>query len=68
MLRYDTWKTWAEAWAATMGGKAESRRAALERAFEAIRAYEESLSLEMLRVLNDCGAAVYGVSDTEQDR
>ena len=47
----------------TIGG-GKSRRAALERAFEAIRAYEESLSLEMLRVLNDSGAAVYGVSDT----
>jgi cysteine desulfurase family protein (TIGR01976 family) len=43
--------------------KAESRRAALQRAFETIRAYEESLSLEMLRVLNDCGAVVYGVAD-----
>lgn len=43
-----------------------SRRAALERAFEAIRAYEESLSLEMLRVLNDCGATVYGVSNRER--
>lgn len=43
--------------------KTESRRMALERAFRAIRAYEESLSLEMLRVLNDCGAVVYGVAD-----
>jgi cysteine desulfurase family protein (TIGR01976 family) len=41
----------------------ESRRAALQRAFQAIRAYEESLSLEMLRVLNDCDAVVYGVAD-----
>jgi cysteine desulfurase family protein (TIGR01976 family) len=41
----------------------ESRRAALQRAFSAIRAYEESLSLEMLRVLSDCGAIVYGVAD-----
>jgi cysteine desulfurase family protein (TIGR01976 family) len=40
-----------------------SRRAALQRAFGAIRAYEESLSLEMLRVLSDCGAVVYGVAD-----
>jgi selenocysteine lyase/cysteine desulfurase len=44
----------------------KSRRAALERAFEAIRAYEASLSLEMLHVLNDSDAAVYGVSGTAQ--
>ncbi|HET6177066.1 MAG TPA: cysteine desulfurase-like protein [Candidatus Sulfotelmatobacter sp.] len=44
----------------------ESRRAALRRAFEAIRAYEESLSSEMLRVLNACGAIVYGVSDANR--
>ncbi len=41
----------------------ESRRAALQRAFVKIRAYEESLSMEMLQVLGDCGAVVYGVSD-----
>jgi len=41
---------------------AKSRRAALQVAFKAIRAYEDSLSLEMLRVLADCGATVYGVS------
>ena len=46
--------------------KSESRRSALQRAFEGIRAYEESLSLEMLRVLNDCGAVVYGVAETER--
>jgi cysteine desulfurase family protein (TIGR01976 family) len=44
----------------------ESRRTALQRAFAEIRAYEESLSLEMLRVLNDCGAVVYGVADKER--
>jgi cysteine desulfurase family protein (TIGR01976 family) len=43
--------------------ESESRRAALQRAFEVIRAYEESLSLEMLRVLDDCGAVVYGVAN-----
>ena len=47
-------------------GKSESKRASLRRAFEAIRAYEESLSLEMLRVLSACGAAVYGVTDTKR--
>jgi cysteine desulfurase family protein (TIGR01976 family) len=44
-------------------GKSESRRTALERAFKAIRDYEESLSLETLNMLNDCGAVVYGVAD-----
>jgi cysteine desulfurase family protein (TIGR01976 family) len=46
--------------------KSESRRSALRRAFEAIRAYEESLSLEMLRVLDDCGAVVYGVTEKKR--
>ncbi|MGC1648190.1 MAG: aminotransferase class V-fold PLP-dependent enzyme, partial [Candidatus Sulfotelmatobacter sp.] len=46
--------------------KSESRRFALRRAFEAIRVYEESLSLEMLRVLNDCGAVIYGMSEEER--
>lgn len=44
----------------------QSRRAALQRALEGIRAYEESLSLEMLRVLNDWGATVYGVADKKR--
>ena len=44
------------------GGK--SRRAALQSAFDAIRGYEETLTIEMLRVLHDCGAIIYGVSDT----
>ncbi len=43
--------------------KSESRRAALQRAFETIRTYEESLSLEMLRALSDCGAVVYGMAE-----
>lgn len=43
-----------------------SRRAALERAFEAIRAYEESLTNEMLRILGDCGAVVYGITDAKR--
>jgi cysteine desulfurase family protein (TIGR01976 family) len=49
-------------------GKPASRRAALQNAFKAIRLYEESLSLEMLRVLNDCGATVYGVVETNRIR
>ena len=46
--------------------KSESRRASLQRALASIRAYEESLSLEMLRVLNDCGAVTYGMADRER--
>ena len=46
--------------------KSQSRRAALRRALNTIRAYEESLSLEMLRVLNECGAVVYGLTDKER--
>src|ERR1700722_5182636 len=46
--------------------KPESRRAALQRAFKAIRVYEESLSLEMFRVLNDCEATIYGVADKKR--
>ena len=43
-----------------------SRRVALQEAFKAIRSYEESLTREMLRVLEDCGAKVYGVMDTSR--
>jgi selenocysteine lyase/cysteine desulfurase len=46
--------------------KSQSRRAALRRALNTIRAYEESLSLEMLRVLNECGAVVYGLTDKKR--
>jgi cysteine desulfurase family protein (TIGR01976 family) len=46
--------------------ESESRRASLQRALGSIRAYEESLSLEMLRVLNDCSAVVYGVADKKR--
>jgi cysteine desulfurase family protein (TIGR01976 family) len=45
-----------------------SRRAALQLALGAIRSYEETLSLEMLRVLNDCGATVYGIADRRRLR
>jgi cysteine desulfurase family protein (TIGR01976 family) len=48
--------------------KSESTRLALRRGFEAIRVYEGSLSLEMLRVLKDCGAVVYGVTDDRRIR
>jgi cysteine desulfurase family protein (TIGR01976 family) len=46
--------------------KPQSRRAALQRALASIRAYEGSLSREMLRVLNDCAATIYGVADRER--
>jgi selenocysteine lyase/cysteine desulfurase len=51
-----------------LAGKAGATDAAVVRddahlAMEAIRAYEQSLSLELLRVLNDCGAQIYGISD-----
>jgi len=40
-----------------------SKRAHLVRAMTAIRSYEESLSLELLRVLRECGATIYGVRE-----
>jgi selenocysteine lyase/cysteine desulfurase len=46
--------------------KPASRRLALQHALRAIRSYEESLTLEMLRVLSDCGAVVYGVADEKR--
>jgi cysteine desulfurase family protein (TIGR01976 family) len=52
--------------AANDAAKSESRRSALQRAFEAIRDYEESLSVEMLRVLKHCGAVIYGVAEEER--
>jgi cysteine desulfurase family protein (TIGR01976 family) len=48
--------------------RSKSRRAALQCAFKAIRAYEELLSLEMLRVLTDCGATIYGVEAEKRIR
>jgi cysteine desulfurase family protein (TIGR01976 family) len=53
---------------ATGNHEAEPRRAALQRGLKAIRRYEELLSLEMLRVLSDCGAVVYGVADKARIR
>ncbi len=44
------------------GENGDSRRANLARALQHIRAYEVLLSLEMLRVLNRCGAKIYGLS------
>jgi cysteine desulfurase family protein (TIGR01976 family) len=42
-------------------GREEPRRTRLERAFVSIRAYEETLSTEMLRVLTAAGAEMYGI-------
>jgi cysteine desulfurase family protein (TIGR01976 family) len=43
-----------------------SRRGNITRAMKAIRQYEETLSLEMLRVLNEGGATVYGIRTKER--
>jgi cysteine desulfurase family protein (TIGR01976 family) len=53
---------------AGLEGKEEpaSRRTSLKLALGAIRDYEQSLSLEMLRMLNDCGAVVYGIADANR--
>jgi selenocysteine lyase/cysteine desulfurase len=48
------------------GDKLSSRRAALQKALNAIQAYEQGLSLKMLDELKGCGATVYGVTDTSQ--
>jgi cysteine desulfurase family protein (TIGR01976 family) len=55
---------------AASGAPATSRRARLSLAMECISAYEESLSLEMLHVLREAGATVYGVvsKDCLRDR
>jgi len=45
------------------GHKPRSRRAALQKALSAIRAYEQSISLEMLHELKRWGATVYGITD-----
>jgi cysteine desulfurase family protein (TIGR01976 family) len=51
-----------------LGGNdaAASRRNNLTRAMTAIRQYEEILSLEMLKVLNDSGATIYGIREDER--
>jgi selenocysteine lyase/cysteine desulfurase len=46
--------------------KPQSRRSALQHALASIRAYEGSLSRELLRVLKDCGASIYGVADSSR--
>jgi len=46
------------------GAPPASRRACLIRAMDEIRAYEQVLSLEMLRVLQDARAEVYGIRES----
>jgi cysteine desulfurase family protein (TIGR01976 family) len=43
-----------------------SRRANLLRSMNAIRAYEKSLSLELLRTLRECGATIYGIEEDQR--
>ena len=53
------------------GGKAgqvSSKRANLVRAMTGIRSYEELLSLELLRILRECGATIYGVREDHRVR
>lgn len=45
------------------GATPASRRDSIVQAMTAIRAYEATLSREMLRVLNTAGATVYGIDD-----
>ncbi len=47
-------------------GLEEPRRTRLQRALATIRAYEETLSTEMLRVLRDIGAEIYGITNTDR--
>ena len=52
----------------SLSGPAETRasharRGLLTRAMTAIRNYEQTLSLEMLQVLRECGAQIYGVAE-----
>jgi len=47
-------------------GASNSRRANLVKAMAAIREYEEALSIEVLRALEECGAVVYGIRQKER--
>jgi cysteine desulfurase family protein (TIGR01976 family) len=44
-------------------GSGKPEREDVRTAMEGIRSYEQSLSLELLRVLRDCDAVIYGVND-----
>jgi cysteine desulfurase family protein (TIGR01976 family) len=52
----------------TLGGRSGPAEAVVSRedirlAMTGIQAYEQTLSLELLRVLHDCGAEIYGIRD-----
>jgi cysteine desulfurase family protein (TIGR01976 family) len=47
-------------------GAPRTRRENIVGALAVIRAYEETLSLEFLRVLHECGATVYGIREKER--
>ncbi|MGH9702943.1 MAG: cysteine desulfurase-like protein [Candidatus Acidiferrales bacterium] len=44
-------------------GAPDSRRENIVRAMNGIRDYEASFSLELLRILTECGADIYGIGD-----
>src|SRR5471030_2010266 len=46
-------------------GVSQTPRGRLETAMSAIRAYEQTLSREMLGALNRCRATIYGISDSD---
>ena len=48
------------------GNRAGGLRADCQVAMEGVRAYEQGLSRELLRVLREAGASIYGVSDESQ--
>lgn len=51
---------------AVVGTDTRSLREACNAAMSGIRAYEQGLSLELLRVLREVGAIIYGISDDAQ--
>jgi selenocysteine lyase/cysteine desulfurase len=50
----------------SQGVPSSSRRARMMRAMDEIRAYEQVLSLEMLRVLEDVSAEIYGIREPDR--
>jgi cysteine desulfurase family protein (TIGR01976 family) len=50
----------------SQGVPSPSRRARMIRAMDKIRAYEQVLSIEMLRVLEDVGAEIYGIREPDR--
>jgi selenocysteine lyase/cysteine desulfurase len=47
-------------------GSARGRRTNIVCAMNAVQTYERSLSLELLRVLKECGATIYGLADEQR--